>query len=269
MTEDALLEQITAKKAELDRLRGRTPDGLSGLEHTQDIELTYTSNAIEGNTLTAVETTLVIENGITIGGKPLKDHLEAVDHFGALQYVRSLARQTDPLTEADLRNLHRLVMQRSDPDEAGQYARTVRYVLTDTPPGKHYFPTPAEIPARMGDFANWLRTMPITPQTAFDAHRELVSIHPFKDGNGRTGRLLMNLILLRGGYPPIAVRPQDRVAYLDALQQAQGSGSAAAFDRLLYERLDATLGEHLSALRQALPAPPTPRTTTDGKPQPK
>jgi cell filamentation protein, protein adenylyltransferase len=270
MTEDTLLQQIAAKKAELDGLRGRTADGLTGLEHTQDIELTYTSNAIEGKTLTAVETTLVIENGVTIGGKPLKDHFEAVDHFDALQYVRALACQTDPLTEADVRNLHRLVMLRSDPEQAGQYATTVRYVLTDTPPGRHYFPTPAEIPPRMGDFANWLRTAPTRPQTAFDAHRELVSIHPFKDGNGRTGRLLMNLTLLRGDYPPIAVRPQDGVAYLDALQQAQRSdGSAAAFNRLLYERLDATLGEHLSALRQALPAPPTPRTVPDDKPQPK
>src|ERR1700739_2962714 len=140
MTEDALLQQIAVKKAELDELRRRTPGGLSGLEHTQDLELTYTSNAIEGNTLTAVETTLVIENGITIGGKPLKDHLEAIDHFGALQYVRELARQINPLTEADVRNLHRLVMLRSDPNEAGQYAGTIRYVLTDTPPGRHYFP---------------------------------------------------------------------------------------------------------------------------------
>ena len=269
MTDDTLLQQITAKKGELDQLRGRTPDGLSGLEHTQDLELTYTSNAIEGNTLTAVETTLVIENGITIGGKPLKDHLEAVDHYEAVGYVRELARQVDPLTESDVRNLHRLVMLRSDPQEGGQYARTVRHVLTDTPPGRHYFPTPAEIPARMGDFADWLRTAPITAQTAFDAHRELVSIHPFRDGNGRTARLLMNLILLRGGYPPIAVRPQDRAAYLDALQQAQGSGGAAAFNRLLYERLDATLAEHLSALRQALPAPPTPRAALGDKPQPK
>jgi Fic family protein len=245
------LQQIAAKKDELDRLRRRTPDGLSGLEHTQDIELTYTSNAIEGNTLTAVETTLVIENGITIGGKPLKDHLEAIDHYEAMGYVRGLARQAHPLTGSDVRNLHRLVMQRSDPQEAGQYARTVRYVLTDTPPGRHYFPTPAEIPPRVEDLVNWLRTAPITAQTAFDAHRELVNIHPFKDGNGRTARLLMNLILLRSGYPPIAVRPQDRAAYLDALQ-LQGSGDAAAFNRLLYERLDAALEEHLSALRQAL-----------------
>lgn len=100
---DDLLNQIAAKKAELDRLRARAPDGLTNFQHTQDLELTYTSNAIEGNTLTAVETTLVVEKGITIGGKPLNDHLAAVDHFHALRYVRELARQQSnaPLTEMD------------------------------------------------------------------------------------------------------------------------------------------------------------------------
>jgi Fic family protein len=130
MIDDTRGQQIAAKKAELDRLRARAPGGLSNFEHTQDLELTYTSNAIEGNTLTAVETTLVVEKGITIGGKPLKDHLEAVDHFGALHYVRELARQTDPLTELDVRNLHRLVMLRSAPEMAGRYADQGRFVLT-------------------------------------------------------------------------------------------------------------------------------------------
>jgi Fic family protein len=255
MTDDTRIQQIAAKKAELDRLRARAPGGLSNFEHTQDLELTYTSNAIEGNTLTAVETTLVVEKGITIGGKPLKDHLEAVDHFGALHYVRELARQTDPLTELDVRNLHRLVMLRSAPEMAGRYADRGRFVLTDA--GRHSFPSPAEVPARMGDFAHRLGSAPATPATAFAAHRELVDIHPFNDGNGRTARLLMNLVLIRGGYQPVVVRPEDRPAYIDALQQAQAGRGTAAFDRLLYERLDAALGESLSALRQALPAPPT------------
>src|ERR1700759_5519050 len=110
---------IAAKKAELDRLRGAAPRGLRNLEHAHDLELTYTSNAIEGSTLSAAETTLVIEQGITVGGKPLKDHLEAIDHFDALRYVRDLARETAPLNESDIRNLHRLVVQRSNPDIAG------------------------------------------------------------------------------------------------------------------------------------------------------
>jgi Fic family protein len=199
---------------------------------------------------------MVIEHGITIGGKPFKDHLEAVDHFEALRFVRNLARQAVPLRETDIRNLHRLVMQRSDPDMAGRYANQGRYVETDS--GRHHFPSPAEVPPRMGDFAKWLGAASTTPETAFTAHRRLVEIHPFNDGNGRTARLLMNLVLLRGGYPPVAVRLQDRPAYIDALQHAQTGRGSEAFEKLLYERLDATLGECLSALQGALTAPTEP-----------
>jgi Fic family protein len=104
---------VKEKKAQLDRVRPR--GGLANLEHSHDLELTYTSNAIEGNTLSAAETTLVIEQGITVGGKPLKDHLEAIDHYEAIRYVHEIARRVVPLTEIDLRNLHRLVVQRSRP----------------------------------------------------------------------------------------------------------------------------------------------------------
>jgi Fic family protein len=256
MTEDTLTRQIAAKKAELDRLRPQAPHGLENLNQSYDIELTYTSNAIEGNTLTAAETRMVIEHGVTIGGKPLKDHLEAIDHFEALRYVRDLTRQAVPLREADIRNLHRLVMQRSNPDAAGRYANQGRFVETDS--GRHHFPSPAEVPALMGDFAQWLGGAPATPETAFAAHRRLVEIHPFNDGNGRTARLLMNLVLLRGGYPPLAVRPQDRPAYIGALQAAQAGRGSESFVHLLYERLDATLEECLSALQEALAAPTQP-----------
>ena len=212
------MARIAAKKAELDRLHPVVGAGLSNLEHLHDLELTYTSNAIEGNTLSAAETTLVIEQGITIGGKPLKDHLEAIDHYEAIRYVRALARRGTPLTEADLRQLHHLVVQRSHPQIAGRYADQGRYVLTET--GRHTFPSPTEVPALMGDLARWLGVAPATPETAF-AHRRLVDIHPFNDGNGRAARLLMNLILIRGGCPPVAVRPEDRPAYVAALQEAQ------------------------------------------------
>src|SRR5580698_313201 len=214
-----LLAAIAAKKERLERLRPLSREALANLEHYYDIELTYTSNAIEGNTLSAVETTVVIEKGVTIAGKPLKDHLEALDHYDAIRYVRELAREAARLTESDMRNLHRLTMQRSSPDIAGRYADLARYVRTET--GRHAFPSPAEIPALMGDLASWLRTVPDTPETAFTAHRRLVDIHPFNDGNGRTARLLMNLILVRGGYPPVAVRPEDRLEYIRALQEAQ------------------------------------------------
>src|ERR1700757_38539 len=102
---DPVLASIAEKKERLDGLRPISPTAFLNLEHYYDIELTYTSNAIEGNTLSAVETTLVIEKGITIGGKPLKDHLEALDHYDAIRYVRELARQATRLTESDVRNL--------------------------------------------------------------------------------------------------------------------------------------------------------------------
>jgi Fic family protein len=247
---DELLASIAAKKRRLDELRPLSGKALAALEHYYDVELTYTSNAIEGNTLTRVETSIVIEKGITVSGKPLKDHLEAVDHYHAIRYVREMARETSPLTEGDVRNLHKLVVQRSAPEIAGRYADGVRYTPTET--GRHTFPSPAEVPPLMNDFAAWLRTAPNTPETAFTAHRRLVDIHPFNDGNGRTARLLMNLILIRGGYPPVAVRPEDRLEYIHSLAQEQAGGSAGRFNILLYRRLDATLEEYVRALQEAL-----------------
>jgi Fic family protein len=121
------------------------------------------------------------------------------------------------------------------------------------------------VPSLMGDFAAWLGSAPGTPETSFTAHRRLVDIHPFNDGNGRTARLLMNLVLIRGGYPPISVRPEDRLAYIGALQLPLASEE---FNRLLYERLDATLDESLTALRQALPVAAEQTKSPDSGPDP-
>jgi len=179
-----LLDAIAEKRDRLDRLRPLSPEALSKLEHYYDVEITYTSNAIEGNTLSPVETTLVIEQGVTIGGKPLKDHLEALDHYDAIRYVRELAREKTPLTEGDVRNLHRLVVQRSRPDIAGKYADLARYVRTEI--GRHQFPSPAEIPALMGDFAKWLGVAPATPEAAFTA--PVSYTHLCWESPGRTRR---------------------------------------------------------------------------------
>jgi Fic family protein len=263
---ETIIASIEEKKAQLDRLRPQAPHALNNLEHAQDLELTYTSNAIEGNTLTQIETNLVIEEGITVGGKKLKDHLEAIDHYDAIRYVREIAQHESPIKELDVRNLHALVVKRADPEIAGRYADSGRFVNTDT--GRHHFPSPAEIPALMGDFSAWLGQAPATPETAFAAHRRLVDIHPFNDGNGRTARLLMNLILIRGGFPPISVRPEDRLAYLRGLQQAQAGQDDKEFRQLLYERLDSTLGESLSALAEALPQPDLNRGRKSQEPSP-
>lgn len=259
---DALLAAIAEKQEALRRLRPLAAHALRALDHLYDLELTYTSNAIEGNTLNAAETQLIIEKGITIGGKPLRDHLEALDHYDALRWVRGIAAAQPPypVAELELRNLHRLVVQRAQPEIAGRYADQGRYVLTDN--GRHAFPSPTEVPALMADFARWLGTAAATPLVAVEAHRRLVEIHPFNDGNGRTARLLMNLLLLRGGYPPVSVRPQDRPAYIQALQRHQAGGGSDDFDRLLLQRLDDTLADYLAALRQAVPGPDTPSSQT-------
>ena len=243
--------RVAAKKAELDRRRPLHGEALDRLARYYDVELTYTSNAIEGNTLTAVETGLVIEHGVTIAGKSLKHHMEAIDHYEAVRYVRDIARTPTPLNEGDVRQLHALVLRRADVEIAGRYATSGRFVRTET--GRHVFPGPLELPALMRDFGDWLRAAADTPGNAFEAHRRLVEIHPFADGNGRTARLLMNLLLLCGGWPPIAVRPEDRVAYLRALQSAQAGSGTEAFDTLLYERLEATLDDHLAALAESPP----------------
>jgi Fic family protein len=123
----------------------------------------------------------------------------------------------------------------------------------NTDSGRREFPTPTEAPPLMAELGAWHRSAPATAKTAFEPHRRLVGIHPFNDANGRTAPLLMNLILILGGFPPVAVRPEDRLAYLRAIEKEQAGQDDEDFRRLLYERLDATLGEYLSALQKALP----------------
>ncbi len=188
---DTLLVAIRTKKQELDRLRPLRPDALDRLRKYYDIELTYTSNAIEGNTLTHRETAEVIEHGITVGGKSLKDHLEAVDHYAAVQWMRDLAADPAPVGETTIRELHRRVVARSEPDIAGIHSPHRRRIAGSPV----VFPNPLRIPDLMRDFGRDLEQAEPTPHAAFEAHFRLTAIHPFSDGNGRTARLLMNLLL--------------------------------------------------------------------------
>jgi Fic family protein len=247
----ALIPGIADKKAQLDRLRPISTAALAQLQKHYDVELTYASNAIEGNTLTLRETAEVIEHGITVGGKSLRDHLEAVDHYEALQWVRGLAATTTPLGEGTVVELHRRIVARSQPEIAGVYSRLPRRIAGSPV----VFPNPAKIPQLMEEFGAWLAAAPLDPASAFAAHFRLTGIHPFGDGNGRTARLLMNLLLIRGGYPPIAVRPEDRKTYLDALERGSLAEDLLPFQTFMHARLDATLAEYLSAVREALPSP--------------
>lgn len=240
-----LIQAIGEKKQKLDALRPLSGGALEALRKYYDVELTYTSNAIEGNTLTHRETAEVIEHGITVGGKPLKDHLEALDHYDAVQLMRALASSMEPLGEDAIRALHARVVARSRPEIAGLYSPYPRRIAGSPV----VFPNPVKIPKLMEEFGGKLQQTANTPEEAFRAHFELTAIHPFSDGNGRTARLLMNLILLRGGYPPIAVRPEDRKPYLDSLEKASLTGDLRPFMKIMHERLDTTLADYLSALQ--------------------
>ena len=243
---DGLVRQVATKKAELDRLRPLSGAALAQLQRHYDVELTYTSNAIEGNTLTLRETA-----GITVGGKPLRDHLEAVDHHEAVQWMRALAAGPVPLGEETVRELHRRIVARSQPGIAGLYSTLPRRIAGSPV----VFPNPAKLPELMASLGSWLAAAPAEPAAAFEGHVRLTAIHPFADGNGRTARLLTNLMLIRGGYPPVAVRPVDRTTYLDALERGSLAEDPRPFQALMHERLDATLAEYLDVLKEALPEP--------------
>jgi len=239
-----LLQAIAEKKARLDALRTVAGAALHGLQKYYDVELTYTSNAIEGNTLTLRETAEVIEHGITVGGKKLKDHLEAVDHYEALLWMREIAAADVPVNEAVVRELHHRVVARSEPEIAGVYSPHQRRIAGSPV----VFPNPLKIPELMREYGASLAGLDGEPAAVFEAHFKLTAIHPFSDGNGRTARLLMNLLLLRGRYVPVAVRPEDRARYLDALEVGSLQGDLAPFQVLMHERLDATLAEYLAAV---------------------
>ena len=241
-------DEIGALKARLDALRPLTAASLDALAAWYDVELTYTSNAIEGNTLTRSETALVLDKGITVRGKPLRDHMEAIDHREALTYVRRLAARGEPLREGDVRDLHGLVLARSQPDEAGRYGGHQRAVAGSTVT----FPSPSEIGPLMAEFGTWLSGTVPTYDEAFEAHYRLVTIHPFSDGSGRTARLLMNLLLLRGGHPPIAIGPEERADYLDALERRQLDGGEEPYVAFMTDRLLASLRHHIEHAERAL-----------------
>ncbi len=224
-------------------------EALLALQKSYDVDLTYTSNAIEGNTLTLRETAELIEHGITVGGKPLRDHLEAVDHYNAVLWMRELAAKDTPIDENTVRELQRRIVARSQPEIGGMYSRFPRRIA-GSPVA---LPNAAKIPQLMQDFVEWLAKAEPSPAGSFDAHFRLAAIHPFPDGNGRTARLLMNLLLLREGYPPVAVRPEDRKTYLDTLQHASMRDDLKPFQTFMQQRLDATLKEYLSVLQEALP----------------
>lgn len=239
---------------ELDQLKNE----LNALRHPQgdkvarafDIEYTYESNKIEGNTLTLQETALVIDKGLTIGGKTLNEHLEAINHAYAIGYIKELAREKDTITERDILQIHALILQGIDRENAGGY-RKLQVMISGA---KHIPPQPFLLQKEMEDLINWYnenknRLHPV--ELSAEMHERLVSIHPFIDGNGRTSRLLMNLILLQNGYPIAILKgdTENRLKYYETLEIAQIDKDKQAFKNLIYENVKDTMERILKTLK--------------------
>ena len=237
---DPLLEQIDALKKQLDSCRPLTPAEVEAIREVFLVEHTYNSNAIEGNTLTLQETALVLQ-GITIDRKPLKDHLEAVGYKEAFQYVEELAKQDKPLTDFEIKSIHSLVLA-DRPEDKGTFRRVnVRIAGAMTEPVQPYMIEP-KIEELLEDYKNWAKTMHIVEKVAL-FHLRFESIHPFIDGNGRTGRLLMNLQLIKEGLPAVNIKYSDRRSYYDAFDEYARTGSADAMTKLIGEAVVARLRE--------------------------
>jgi Fic family protein len=241
------LSKLTAKKARLDGVRPLSPELVRNLEDWFLIELTYTSNALEGNTLSRRETAAVVEKGLTVGGKTLVEHLEATNHAKALKHVLRLSQaSTGELRRADVLQLHATVLRGIDDANAGQYRR-IPVRISGSPV---VLPNPLKVPDLMDDFIEWIVANvdqhPVA--LAAEAHYQLVTIHPFVDGNGRTARLLMNLILMQNGYPPAIIRTRERLKYIGGLETAQLGGSKDVYNQLVLNAVDRSLDIYLKAV---------------------
>jgi Fic family protein len=243
-----LYDSLTLKKRELDGFRPLPPQLTRNLNDWFRIELTYTSNAIEGNTLTRRETAIVIEKGLTVGGKTLKEHLEATNHAHALDFVHELVkRKPSQLTRRDLLDIHDLILRGIDDDNAGHF----RNVPVRIAGSVVVLPNPRKVADLMDEFQIWLTSKHDLHPVAFagEAHYRLVSIHPFVDGNGRAARLLMNLLLMMTGYPPAIIRKRDRLTYLGALETAQLGGTKTDYEKLIAKAADRSLDIYLKAAK--------------------
>lgn len=240
--------RIEKKKEALNKLRPLPVVAVRKLREQFELEMTYNSNAIEGNSLTLKETFLVISEGITIKGKPLKDHLEAKNHTEALAFVFDLIDKDKRHTFSEhlIRTLHRLVVLDTEKEWSGKY-RTSNVLIKGT---DHKPPEAIQVPALMDDLIDWLRKEktrlhPVELSALF--HHRMVHIHPFFDGNGRTARLAMNIILLQNGYPLVIILKNDRKKYYRVLALAD-KGEYAPLITFIAQAVERSLNIYLKVL---------------------
>lgn len=246
----ALLHECDTLKERLSGLRPLPLEALKKIEEAYNIEYTYESNRIEGNTLTLQETELIVNEGVTIAGKSMREHLEAINHAQAIDYIRDFAKSGIEITERTIKEIHALVLHGIDRENAGRY-RSVPVMISGS---RHTPPQPYLISKQMEDFMIRYKEMeadgthPVL--IAAYLHDELVRVHPFIDGNGRTSRLLMNLYLLRNGYTLVNLKGgnEAKLAYYKALEASHIDKCPTAFQKLVVGAEIASLRSYLSVL---------------------
>ncbi|KAB8126109.1 Fic family protein [Gracilibacillus oryzae] len=242
-----MFEHIDKKKERLDENRPLPKYTLKSLREKLLLEWTYNTNAIEGNTLTINETKVVLE-GITVGGKTLREHLEVINHRDAIKYVEELVQKDEAFSEWQIKNLHRLVLKGIDDDYAGVYRDQQVFISG----AKHVPPAPFLIKEEMEQLMGWYEqadTKKLHPVTrGAMLHAVFVGIHPFIDGNGRTSRLLLNLELMKDGFPPIVIKVENRIAYYEALDKAHTEKDYNDFIKLVMDEVEDSLDLYLSTI---------------------
>jgi excisionase family DNA binding protein len=254
---DDKILQLEAKKKRLDSYKPLQNELIKNLEEWFRIELTYTSNAIEGNTLTRQETAMVVEEGLTVQGKSLTEHQEAINHAEAFDYIQTLvSKKRQELTRKDILDIHSIILNKIDDTNKGRY----RNVAVRLRGSETILPNPLKVPELMDKFIKWLQSgnfdHPV--KIAIDAHFKLVSIHPFVDGNGRTARLMMNLLLMQAGFPSAIIRKEDRSAYINSLEKGQTKNDLSDYQTVMLEAVDRSLDIYLEAVepeRASMPEP--------------
>ncbi|HHX78354.1 MAG TPA: Fic family protein [Acholeplasmataceae bacterium] len=234
---------IDEKKNIIDSHRPFSQNMTRQLRDKLIIEWTYNSNAIEGNTLTLSETKVVLENGITIKGKPLKDHLEIINHKEAIEYIEDLVSKNVKLSEYDIRSVHYLILKEIDSTNAGKYRNENVFISG----AKHVPPVYMNVPYKMQNlidqYQSWKDFHPVV--RACFLHGEFVKIHPFIDGNGRTARLLLNFELIQSGYPPVVIKTENRADYYDALDKAHTTNNYTDFIKIIVDLVNESENLHL------------------------
>lgn len=239
-----MFQKADQLKRLLDNHRPLAAAVVKNLHEDLVLRWTYHSNAIEGNTLTLMETKVVLE-GITIGGKSLREHFEVINHRDAILFVEDLIQKNEALSEWDIRNTHQLILKNIDDANAGQY-RKINVLVAGA---RHTPPDQLLLVEKMAAFINASNSHRFHPiEHAVRVHVDFVGIHPFVDGNGRTSRLLMNLELMKAGYPPVVIPVEQRLRYYQALDAAHVDNNYQPFIELVTEMVEQSFSPYFFAL---------------------